>query len=297
MPSRTRRRNYNGGGPLENCKTWVTNPKSGLPAEYINQCSTMTDILSDVKFAGKSFFGSQPTPSFYEGSKKGQQLTKELWEYEKRRIDKENGLVQPLATPSGPPVPQSWWKKCDIKDANGNFNKIARPGKEPSSECIQQVSRPAVMQQTPVKQLPLCTKYDRLGANAYQNGALMSIDCDSSTLPKCSKWQKDGSTYGKWAVVGMKDGRESFCNVNGLPVDTNNVIRNKLRAIPGTREEAMITANSNPSMYPWVKPENKSENGKPYDITNKEVGRYEPFYGGKRRSRRRSRKSRRTTKR
>ena len=293
MPSRTRRRNYRGGGPKENCEAWVKNPKSGLPPEYSSQCSTITDILSDVKFEGKSLFGSQPVPLFYEGKKNGQQLTKELWDYEKARIDKENGKIQVIPTaPSGPAQPQSWWKKCDMKDTNGNFTKIARPGKEPSSECIQQLSQPAVVQQSPVQQLSQCTAYDRIGANVYKNGIEMSSNCNSSTLPVCSKWQRDGSTSGNWAVVGMKDGRESFCNINALPVDTNNIVRNKLKSISGTREQAMLTANSDRSMYPFVKPENIGVNGKAYDQTNKEVDRYAPFYGGKR-SRRRSRKSRR----
>ncbi len=296
MPSRTRR-NYRGGALLENCQKWVKNSKNGLPPEKENDCNFM--IKNGVNFKPPSMFfsstpmnGATPLKTLADWNAAYAEFKRD----EKREADL-NAKIAAQSIPRASSMPTtsgalpSYWPKCNMKDVDGKF-KVTRPGKGPSSDCIppQESRQPALVQQAPVKQLPLCTNYDRVGANVYKNGVEMSTECDSSNLPSCSKWVK--ALDGNWGVVGMKDGRESFCNVNGLPVDTNNVIRNKLQAIEGTREEAIQIANSDLATYPWVKPENKGKTGNPYNITNKEVGRYNPFYGGKR-SRRRTRKSRR----
>ena len=279
MPSRTRRRNYRGGGDnLSRCKKWADKKLITAKGDS-DQCEKM---IEHFDFPSESMFGTYVDPVTREDMSdisllKGAKLTDSNWD--KIYNYKVKGIVPASVASVDPNIElnkkiqsqrssyntESLWKTCDEITPDGQF-KIRRPGKDSSLEC----------------NIYKCNAYDKqTGKNVIKNkdGTYSQI-CDGRTppLPTCTQWKSIDQGIGirkKWATVGPNG---EFCNVANLDEDDNkNTTFSKLN----TQSDEAV--NSDRVTYPL----RRHKTGIIYDKNN-----YDQYYGGKR-SRRKSRKSRR----
>jgi len=185
MPSRTRR-NYRGGGSLENCQTYAK--KNKLTPDQINKCA---DMIKGITFTSGGMFSSSKATR-----NDGESFTPTQWD--------------------------TFWQ--DEVSPAAIENKRMLASQQAETDRInkeQQKQREAAAEQARIAAIPACNGYNKkTDTYVYKNPKTGQMgQCNSTNkLNDCTKWSSTKDNRGNPKDWFVTDNNGNLCKIKDKPV-------------------------------------------------------------------------------